>query len=96
LPFFRRIVRDEEFIAGRLDTGFIPRFNERHQRGQPGLEPETTGQDMAMIAAAISYARSQYPQGANHQPQPASKWKISGRALTLSRTPSRTANWFEE
>src|SRR5262249_47220950 len=25
LPFFREIVRDEEFIAGQLDTGFIPR-----------------------------------------------------------------------
>src|SRR6267142_3049632 len=29
LPFFRQIVRDEEFIAGHLDTGFISRFNER-------------------------------------------------------------------
>ena len=29
LPFFREIVRDDEFIAGRLDTGFISRFNER-------------------------------------------------------------------
>ena len=29
LPFFREIVRDEEFIAGKLDTGFIARFNER-------------------------------------------------------------------
>src|SRR5437868_4752178 len=29
LPFFREIVRDEEFIAAHLDTGFIPRFNER-------------------------------------------------------------------
>ncbi len=26
LPFFREIVRDQEFIEGRLDTGFIPRF----------------------------------------------------------------------
>jgi len=29
LPFFREIVRDAEFIEGRLDTGFIPRFFER-------------------------------------------------------------------
>ena len=48
LPFFREIVRDEEFIAGRLDTGFISRFNERRRErgselghagspaGQPG------------------------------------------------------------
>src|SRR5216684_2052414 len=36
LPFFREIVRDEEFIAGRLDTGFISRFNER--RGERAKE----------------------------------------------------------
>src|SRR5437868_9508401 len=29
LPFFREIVEDEEFIAGKLDTGFIERFKER-------------------------------------------------------------------
>jgi acetyl-CoA carboxylase biotin carboxylase subunit len=29
LPFFREIMRDEEFIAGQLDTGFIERFNRR-------------------------------------------------------------------
>ena len=29
LPFFREVMRDEEFVAGRLDTGFISRFNER-------------------------------------------------------------------
>ncbi|MFL6286287.1 MAG: acetyl-CoA carboxylase biotin carboxylase subunit [Pyrinomonadaceae bacterium] len=29
LPFFREVMRDAEFVAGRLDTGFIPRFNER-------------------------------------------------------------------
>jgi acetyl/propionyl-CoA carboxylase alpha subunit len=29
LPFFREVMRDEEFVAGRLDTGFIERFNLR-------------------------------------------------------------------
>src|SRR5918998_1578761 len=29
LPFFREVMRDEEFVAGRLDTAFISRFNER-------------------------------------------------------------------
>src|SRR6266704_227625 len=32
LPFFREIIRDEEFITAHLDTGFIPRFNERRYR----------------------------------------------------------------
>src|SRR5215217_5541842 len=29
LPFFREVMRDAEFVAGRLDTSFISRFNER-------------------------------------------------------------------
>src|SRR6267378_2909581 len=31
LPFFREIVRDPEFIAARLDTGFISRFQQRRE-----------------------------------------------------------------
>src|SRR5205807_3307812 len=52
LPFFREIVRDEEFIAARLDTGFIPRFNER--RRVSGTKPEVLALDIAVIAAAIA------------------------------------------
>ena len=29
LPFFREIVRDQEFKSAQLDTGFISRFNQR-------------------------------------------------------------------
>src|SRR5690242_10813399 len=72
LPFFREIVRDEEFIAAKLDTGFIARFNER--RVEPEIAEED--QDLAIIAAALHYAK--------HQPQvriqnPLSKWKLSAR-----------------
>ncbi len=38
LPFFREVIRDEEFIAGRLDTGFITRFNERRYRTASGSD----------------------------------------------------------
>src|SRR5687768_13682603 len=72
LPFFREIVRDEEFISARLDTGFISRFNERR------VEPERSveDQDLAIIAAALHYVK--------HQPQirvqkPVSKWKLAAR-----------------
>ncbi|MDQ1558791.1 MAG: acetyl-CoA carboxylase, biotin carboxylase subunit [Pyrinomonadaceae bacterium] len=37
LPFFREVVRDEEFIAGRLDTGFIERFNQRRAAATAAL-----------------------------------------------------------
>jgi acetyl-CoA carboxylase biotin carboxylase subunit len=66
LPFFREIVRDEEFVAGRLDTGFIPRFFARRAeqadaatrgRAEAGQdETETVTRDLAIIAAALARA----------------------------------------
>jgi acetyl-CoA carboxylase, biotin carboxylase subunit len=50
IPFFREVMDDEEFISGQLDTGFIPRFQER--RNQESL-PEMLS-DLAMIAATIA------------------------------------------
>jgi acetyl-CoA carboxylase biotin carboxylase subunit len=91
LPFFREIVRDEEFISGRLDTGFISRFNERRKAAT--TEPDQEQQDMAMIAAAIHYAtlRKQAAAGrpvlADHQ----NRWKMSGRKSLLDgRRPTRS------
>ena len=86
LPFFREIVRDQEFIDGRLDTGFITRFNVRRGRIQPALDEQAgqTQQDMALIAAAIHYARLQME--ATSRPAVSvsqSRWKMSGRTAAL-------------
>src|SRR6185503_10840535 len=56
LPFFREIVRDEEFRAARLDTGFISRFNERRDATEDSADEEQN--DLAVIAAAIQYRHS--------------------------------------
>ncbi|MGA9994320.1 MAG: acetyl-CoA carboxylase biotin carboxylase subunit [Pyrinomonadaceae bacterium] len=90
LPFFRAIVNDEEFIAGRLDTGFISRFNERRSQAQPGanesVEAATHQRDIALIAAALDYASRQKELSSNHQPREhdQSKWRIAGRAALLN------------
>ncbi len=55
LPFFREIVRDEEFKAARLDTGFISRFNERRHKQLMTNEPDQTQEDIALIAASIHH-----------------------------------------
>ncbi len=93
LPFFREIVRDEEFIDGRLDTGFIARFNERRrERGHParsGREARTD-RDIAIIAAALAYARAQRNASPNNRPADQSKWKLAGRAAGLSRKAIRS------
>ena len=92
LPFFREIVRDEEFIAARLDTGFISRFNQRRkerrerQHAAGGSQASSLQQDIAIIAAALSYARAQSQLSTNHAPHEGSKWKIAGRVAGLNRT----------
>jgi acetyl-CoA carboxylase, biotin carboxylase subunit len=75
LPFFREIVRDEEFVAGKLDTGFIGRFNER--RTNPLKSADET--DLAIIAAALHYTKSQQQQV--RVSNSVSKWKLSAREI---------------
>ena len=85
LPFFRACMRDEEFVAGRLDTGFISRFQKRRaaaeSRAAGPTAEETIGRDMALIAAALAYTESEQrgPQQQLTQ-SPPSRWKMAGRA----------------
>ena len=85
LPFFRQIVRDSEFIAGKLDTGFIERFQERLERGfAVNTESNPEEVSMAMIAAALQYAQQQQRSAQNHEAeQVQNRWKMSGRAAAL-------------
>ncbi|HEX8888075.1 MAG TPA: acetyl-CoA carboxylase biotin carboxylase subunit [Pyrinomonadaceae bacterium] len=94
LPFFREIVRDEEFIEGRLDTGFISRFFERRNATLSSQAPseeidesETRARDIAAIAAALDYMRSQKQSASNNQPraQEQSQWRLAGRAALQRR-----------
>jgi acetyl-CoA carboxylase biotin carboxylase subunit len=85
LPFFRQVIRDQEFMEAKLDTGFIGRFNER-RAADADLAPETEAarseHDMAIIAAALAYqqaAKSQPGQSA----APPGKWKMSGRVSPI-------------
>jgi len=93
LPFFREIVCDEEFIAAHLDTGFIPRFNERrverrHLAG--GAQTSSRRRDIAIIAAALAYNDAQRSARTSNHQQPPGKWKIAARAdaVNQSRLPS--------
>jgi acetyl-CoA carboxylase, biotin carboxylase subunit len=90
LPFFRDILRDDEFIEAQLDTGFISRFNERRQRGPDAPSVSTHAQDaraveqdMAVIAAALAYGDTRSTRATNHR-EPQSKWKMAGREVALA------------
>jgi len=91
LPFFREIVRDDEFRSGRLDTGFISRFNTR--RTNKAEERDQESQDLALITAAVHYARLQrQAAGDGETSGNQSRWKTSGRAaLHDSRTVVTTS-----
>jgi acetyl-CoA carboxylase, biotin carboxylase subunit len=92
LPFFRAIVRDDEFIQARLDTGFIERFNQRKahalaRQSEVELSSEAVEQrDAAMIAAALDFLRAQAQSSADgRQAAPAeSRWRTAGRARLLN------------
>jgi acetyl-CoA carboxylase biotin carboxylase subunit len=86
VPFFRQIVRDQDFIDGQLDTGFISRFNER--KSQLADRQDETDQDIAIIAAAIAFAGRPAERSTNHQSPATSKWKVAGRLAGLNSTPA--------
>jgi acetyl-CoA carboxylase, biotin carboxylase subunit len=70
LPFFREILRDAEFIEGKLDTGFILD------------EQDETRRDIALIAAALDYQNQTKVNTGEAQTtaQTQSRWKTTGRA----------------
>jgi acetyl-CoA carboxylase biotin carboxylase subunit len=57
IPFFRDVMRDGEFIAGKLDTGFIGRFFERLSLNV-GTGQESETRDIAMIVAGIYQSKT--------------------------------------
>jgi acetyl-CoA carboxylase biotin carboxylase subunit len=82
LPFFREVVEDAEFIEGKLDTGFIPRFNERKKAKQI----TDTERDMALIAAALAASvKSATVSNENQTNGPQlSRWALAGRIASFT------------
>ncbi len=83
LPFFREVLEDEEFEAGRIDTGFIPKWQER--RTKSPINPCEA--DLALVAAAMAFTKSQAAiQGLAVQPaSQASRWAVAGRTARLNQ-----------
>ncbi|HEX8087222.1 MAG TPA: acetyl-CoA carboxylase biotin carboxylase subunit [Blastocatellia bacterium] len=81
IPFFRAIVRDENFRRGDFDTGFIDRFlGNSPGLGQPaGDEQETVLADLAAVIAVL-HAKSKGARAETNAPrQSESRWKLYGR-----------------
>jgi acetyl-CoA carboxylase, biotin carboxylase subunit len=81
IPFFTAVMDHDDFVAGKLDTGFIDRM-----LPELTLERRGDGQVEAAIAAAaiLAFEESQQvrlPQDAN------SPWKLAGRADAVKGLP---------
>jgi acetyl-CoA carboxylase biotin carboxylase subunit len=83
LPFFRGIMDDAEFIEGKLDTGFISRYNERRMPTEPG----EVVKDMVLIGAALAFeksSKSPIPNAVSSRSEQ-SRWAMNGRIAQLGR-----------
>src|SRR5262245_54949258 len=72
LPFFERVLRDPDFVAGALDTGFVPRL-----LAQAPQAPAAA--DAAIVAAAIAAFEERRRARPLAASDGASAWSLAGR-----------------
>ena len=80
IPFFKWILDDADFKAGRFDTGFIDRKLGANGAALQKIEPEH--EDLAAIAAAVHLFTKPATNGAGAPPV-SSRWKDTGRTEAL-------------
>jgi acetyl-CoA carboxylase biotin carboxylase subunit len=81
IPFFQWVLDDEDFVAGRFDTGFIDR-KLGARNGQPLREADDSHHVLAAIAAALAQTLKA-PDAAVGPDRARSRWKDSGRVDAL-------------
>ncbi|MBA2379445.1 MAG: acetyl-CoA carboxylase biotin carboxylase subunit [Blastocatellia bacterium] len=81
LPFFREVMKDPDFIAGNIDTGFIDNFMSR-RGGKPASEANTAG--LAIIAAALQAGTTSPKMDTRALPQQnaANRWRDYFRQMS--------------
>jgi acetyl-CoA carboxylase biotin carboxylase subunit len=78
IGFFRQILEDREFRAGKLHTGFIEEFFARHVAAEPAAELRA----VAALAAAL-HASKRNSNGAPAGTAPRGRWLDAGRSELL-------------
>jgi hypothetical protein len=73
-------MEDEEFLGGELDTGFIPRFQER----QTEKLLDEAARDIAVIAAAMETSKKNVTPATSTSNR-RSRWVMSGRSVRHGR-----------
>jgi acetyl-CoA carboxylase biotin carboxylase subunit len=83
IPFFQWVLDDEDFVAGRFDTGFIDRKLSTRQ-GEPLRTPTGEQHDVAAIAAAL-VQMSRSVSAPAPAAAPSSRWKDQSRVDATGR-----------
>jgi len=78
IGFLIRVMNNDEFRKGKIDTGFIERHPEL-------LKPQVLEIEPALITAALSMSSAE--SAAETAQKPASNWKLFGRRTGVSRSP---------
>jgi acetyl-CoA carboxylase, biotin carboxylase subunit len=78
LAFFRDLLSDAEFAAGRLHTGFLDQFMAR----RPPWPPDPRLDHLAAAVAAV-HTRDTEPERTGADPLRASRWVREGRSFQL-------------
>jgi acetyl-CoA carboxylase biotin carboxylase subunit len=80
IPFFQWVLEDEDFIAGRFDTGFIDR-KLGGRNGDPLRAPDEEHQELAAIAVALAQMAQKNVAGpaASHL----GRWRSTARLEAL-------------
>ncbi len=93
IPFHLKVLEDDSFMKGDIDTTFIKRKGIIDKLRKDGEEKRI---EMMQIAAVVSAALTQSKEGMTNylkaskktdDVQPISKWKMAGRYNQLSRRP---------
>ena len=87
IPFFRRVVDHADFVAGRIDTGFIDRALAEGILSED--EPSAELERVALLAAALDASWQWSRRSRPAPPARESAWKTAGRDALLNRWPTR-------
>jgi acetyl/propionyl-CoA carboxylase alpha subunit len=85
IPFFRRVLAHPDFIAGRIDTGFIDRALAEGILSEDGLSADK--ERVILLATAIDALQQPISPATNSHLNHASAWKNAGREALLNRWP---------
>jgi acetyl/propionyl-CoA carboxylase alpha subunit len=83
IPFFQWVLDDEDFVAGRFDTGFIDR-KLGARNGAPLREPLAEHHELAAIVAALAQM-TLVPDGSAAGATSTSRWKDQARSEAVGR-----------